>query len=436
MWIRYALIACAMGITFWFGFGRKFPAGIVMAMASAVGMLVSGLGFDIRHLVEGSFYFLNLMMMIATAILFITVLEMSGSFDELTRFMIVKLQRYPSILLCLLMLLVMLPAMLTGSAPVSMLSTGVLVAPILLKLGLPKIQAAAVLAMGGLLGQSAPPVNVMIMIIATSVFMPYEGFDLPLALLCFPMAVFSVLYLGRRYVNRETVSAVVSELEAERRKNPIGTSDAVASLKAFIPLIVLLLIMFAPRMWPTTVPDFGSPFAFVVATIVALFTGSKRVDFVATSKKALKKALGVLGLFVGIGMLVQILSYTGLRGVIAVGSMAVPDKLLYPYVGITAPLIGGPLVPFGASAVVGPPFVLSFTDKNAVIIASAVSMFLSLGCLMPPTALSGLLGARIVGVENKYAQVFRACLLPVVLVFTEAILFMIYANPIGRALGV
>ncbi|MGI6147245.1 MAG: hypothetical protein ACOYEM_07515, partial [Bacillota bacterium] len=110
MWIRYALIACAMGITFWFGFGRKFPAGIVMAMASAVGMLVSGLGFDIRHLVEGSFYFLNLMMMIATAILFITVLEMSGSFDELTRFMIVKLQRYPSILLCLLMLLVMLPA--------------------------------------------------------------------------------------------------------------------------------------------------------------------------------------------------------------------------------------------------------------------------------------------------------------------------------------
>ena len=55
---------------------------------------------------------------------------------------------------------------------------------------------------------------------------------------------------------------------------------------------------------------------------------------------------------------------------------------------------------------------------------------------MPPTALSGLLGARIVGVENKYAQVFRACLLPVVLVFTEAILFMIYANPIGRALGV
>ena len=43
--------------------------------------------------------------------------------------------------------------------------------------------------------------------------------------------------------------------------------------------------MFAPRMWPTTVPDFGSPFAFVVATIVALFTGSKRVDFVATSKR-------------------------------------------------------------------------------------------------------------------------------------------------------
>src|SRR5690606_27032168 len=103
-------------------------------------------------------------------VLFVTILEASGSFDALTRLLITKLYKRPSLLLCLLMLLIMLPAMLTGSAPVAMLSTGVLVAPILLRMGIPKIQTAGILAMGGLLGQSAPPINVMIMIIATSVF--------------------------------------------------------------------------------------------------------------------------------------------------------------------------------------------------------------------------------------------------------------------------
>ncbi|MCR4424892.1 MAG: TRAP transporter large permease [Firmicutes bacterium] len=430
MWTHYAIITLAMGIAFYVGFSRKLPVGLVMVIAGAVGLLASGNWLPIRHMVEGSFYFLNLMMIIAMSVVFVTALEMSGGFDALTRLLILRLHRVPGILLCLLMLLVMLPAMLTGSAPVAVLSTGVLVAPILLRLGIPKVQTAGILAMGGLLGQSAPPINVMIMIIATSVFMPYEGFDLPLAVLCFPMAVFSVLYLGRKYVKRETLDTIVAELKEEgsEKGSPSG-------LVPFIPLIVLAVLMFGPRIWPTKFVDPGSPLSFAVAAAVALFTG-KKVDLIELSKRSMKKSLGVLGLFVGIGVLVQVLSFTGLRGFIAVASMAVPKSLLYPYVGITAPLLCGPLVPFGASAVVGPPFVLAFTNQNSIIIASAVSMFLSLGCLVPPTALSGLFGARVVGIEKEYGKVFRAVLVPAILTFIEALVFMIYANPIGKFFGV
>ncbi|HHY46223.1 MAG TPA: hypothetical protein GX506_02880 [Firmicutes bacterium] len=467
MWTYYAIILVTMGIAFYLGFNRKLPVGLVMVIAGAVGLLASGRGLPIRHMVEGSFYFLYLMMVIATSVVFITTLEMSGSFDALTRLLILKLHRTPWALLCLLMLIVMLPAMLTGSAPVAVLSTGVLVAPILLRLGIPKIQTAAILAMGGLLGQSAPPINVMIMIIATSVFMPYEGFDLPLAILCFPMAAFSVLYLGLRYVRRETLAEVVKEIESpgsttSRSPAPPGHGSATTNAAAgahgtdpgtlatptrsttsgtpagwlpFLPLIVLAIFMTGPRAWPTKFVDPGAPLSFTISAIVALFTG-RRINIIELSRRSMKKALGVLGLFVGIGVLVQVLSFTGLRGFIAVASMAVPRRFLYPFVGITAPLVCGPLVPFGASAVVGPPFVLAFTDKNSVIIASAVSMFLSLGCLVPPTALSGLFGARVVGIEREYGKVFRACLIPAALTFIEALLFMIYANPIGKFLGV
>jgi TRAP-type C4-dicarboxylate transport system permease large subunit len=428
MWWYYTVILLAMGSVFYLGFQRKLPVGLVMVLAGAAGMLASGRGIPLRHMVEGSFFFFYLMMVIATSVVFITTLEASGSFAAITRMMILRFHKYPSVLLCLLMLLVMLPAMLTGSAPVAVLSTGVLVAPILLRMGLPRVQTAGVLAMGGLLGQSAPPINVMIMIICTSVFMPYEGFDLPLAILCFPMAVFSAIYLGRKWVNKEVLDKYVAELAENRGDVPGGWGP-------YLPLILLAVLMAGPRIWPRTFVDPGAPFSFMSSAILALFTGRK-VDVLAVSKKSLKKAIGVLGLFVGIGVLVQSLSLTGLRGFIAVASMAVPRQFLYPFVGITAPLVCGPLVPFGASAVVGPPFVLSFTDQNSVIIASAVSMFLSLGCLVPPTALSGLFGARVVGIEKEYGKVFRAVLVPVILTFLEALLFMVYANPIGKLLGV
>lgn len=428
MWWYYAIILLAMGTVFYAGFQRKLPVGLVMVLAGAVGMLAAGRGIPLRHMVEGSFFFFYLMMVIATSVVFITTLEASGSFEAITRMMILRFRRYPSVLLCLLMLLVMLPAMLTGSAPVAVLSTGVLVAPILLRMGIPKIQTAGILAMGGLLGQSAPPINVMIMIICTSVFMPYEGFDLPLAILCFPMAVFSALYLGRRWVKAQTLDSYAAELET-------NAGDAPAGCGPYLPLILLAILMAGPRLWPTKFVDPGAPFSFMASAILALFTGRK-VDVLDVSRKSLKKALGVLGLFVGIGVLVQSLSLTGLRGFIAVASLAVPRQFLYPFVGITAPLVCGPLVPFGASAVVGPPFVLSFTDKNSVIIASAVSMFLSLGCLVPPTALSGLFGARVVGVEKEYGKVFKAALVPAILTFLEALLFMVCANPIGKLLGV
>src|SRR5690606_27615052 len=149
MWTYYGIILAAMAVAFWFGFRYKLPVGLVMVIAGAVGFLASGRGLPLRHMVEGSFFFFYLMMVIATSVLFVTILEASGSFDALTRLLITKLYKRPSLLLCLLMLLIMLPAMLTGSAPVAMLSTGVLVAPILLRMGIPKIQTAGILAMGG-----------------------------------------------------------------------------------------------------------------------------------------------------------------------------------------------------------------------------------------------------------------------------------------------
>ena len=52
--------------------------------------------------------------------------------------------------------------------------------PVLIKLGLPKLKTAALIAMGGILGMLAPPVNILVMIMGGGVDMPYVGLTIPL----------------------------------------------------------------------------------------------------------------------------------------------------------------------------------------------------------------------------------------------------------------
>ena len=129
-------------------FLKKIPVAALLIIAAAIGALVGGFGFPLRHLVEGSQLFLMLMLTVATGMLFMSVLKANGALDVLTRLIVQTFHKSPTLLLIFLMVLIMLPAMLSGSAPASVLSTGVLVAPILLKLKIPKVETASIIAMG------------------------------------------------------------------------------------------------------------------------------------------------------------------------------------------------------------------------------------------------------------------------------------------------
>jgi GntP family gluconate:H+ symporter len=422
------IIIAVIGLVFWFGFSRKMPVGIIMILGSIAAMLVGGFGIPFRHLVEGSMYFLHLMAVIATGMLFIKTMEATGALDAITRSICAATARYPSVLLAILAVLVMFPAMLTGSTPVSVLTTGVLVSYTLMRIGIPKLETAGIVGMAALCGQSAPPVNVMVMIICASTFMPYEGFGLPLAIMTFPLAIFSALYLGRKYVKTEVLLKMAEEDREAGKLLSVGKA-----LWVFSPIILLAILMIIPRSFPFSLPDPNTPFMFLLATILAMFTGIKKVNMLTVSRETIESGMVVLALFVGMGVLVQALSLTGVRGLLATTVVALPQTALYLSTIIAPPLLGGPIVPFGVSAILGPPLVLAFSAKNAIIVTSGISMFLSLGCLFPPTALSSLFAAQIVGIEN-YMTVTKRCWFPAVVTAIVGLLFIIFADPIGRAL--
>ena len=98
------------------------------------------------------------------------------------------------------MFISMFPGMITGSSTASVLTAGSIVAPILILIGIPMVETATIIALGGILGMIAPPVNVPAMIIGGGIDMPYVGFTIPLLLLTVPVAIFSVLYLGLKHV--------------------------------------------------------------------------------------------------------------------------------------------------------------------------------------------------------------------------------------------
>ncbi len=420
----------AMGATFFAGFKFKLPVGMIMILASIAAALVVGFGIPIQHLVEGAFYFEHLMSLIITGMLFIGVMTSTGALDAITRWIMYKSYTQPNLLLAILAVIIMFPAMITGSTPVAVLTTGVLVAPILRRMNIPKLETAGIIGMAALMGQSAPPVNVMVMIICTSTFMPYEGFGLPLALLTFPLAILSAIVLGRKYISVESLKKLVDEDLENKKILPSGKIFV-----QFIPLILLTLLMILPRIWPFSFPDPSMALIFVICAIVSLFTGVKRISFIQQSLETFKEAFVVMVLFVGMGVFVHFLSLTGGKGFLAAITVSLPQWALYISSAVMPPILGGPIVPFGTSAILGPPIVLAFSAKNAIIVTSGLSLFLSLGCLAPPTALSSLFAARLVGLEDQYMKVtwrvWKLALLTGVIGF----LVMYFANPIASILG-
>lgn len=412
------VVMVAVFITGCFKF--KLPVSISLVISSIIGMVISGNGFSIRHLVEGTFGYLDTILVIASAMMFMKVIQESGALDALSALIIEKFHKKPAILLIFLMFIVMFPGMITGSSTAAVLSAGSIVAPVLIMMGIPLVETAAIIALGGMMGMIAPPVNVPAMIIGGGIDMPYVGFEIPLLLLTVPIAIFSVIFLGYKYAKNIKYEELKAKLDTEIRKK--------YGFKIYLPIIVVLLLMVLGKAMPNVIPNLGMPLIFIIGCVVGLFTG-KRMNPLKVSKDAVNSALPVLGILMGVGMFIQVMTLTGVRGFIVVNCLSLPAVLLYLGIAVTIPLFGA-VSSFGAASVLGVPFLLALLSKNQIITGSALSLIASLGDLMPPTALAGLFAAKVVGVED-YTKVLKKCIIPSLITIIYGILFIVFSNQIA-----
>ncbi len=139
-----------------------------------------------------------------------------------------------------------------------------------------------------------------------------------------------------------------------------------------------------------------------------------------------------MGILMGVGMFIQIMTLIGVRGFVVVSALALPAWLLYVGIATSMPLFGA-VSAFGSASVLGVPFLLALLGRNEILVGSALSLIAGLGDLMPPTALAGIFAAQVVG-EQNYFRVLRYCIVPALLTAVWGIAVILGAQYIAGIL--
>ena len=404
------------------GLGR-LPIGISLILAAVAGALAGGEGVPVRHLIEGSFGYFDVILIILSAILFMKVLQAAGTLDTLAAFLLRTFHRRKALLLFTSTLLVMLPGMITGSSTVGVLTAGPLVAPVLMRLGLSHLKTGALIAMAAILGMIAPPINILVMIMGGGVDMPYVGVTIPLLVLVIPPAIAIPLWIGYRDVR-------VVELEELKAILPRSFFPEYG-WRLFLPLMVVLGLMAGQRTLVQYVPDLGIPGIFILGSLLGIVCG-QRFNFWSVTRKAVGEAMPILAILVGVGMFIQVMTLTGARGWTVVSLLSLPTALLYPAMSMGMVAFGG-VSSFGSASILGVPFILALIGKNAILTATSMSAIASLGDLVPPTALAGIFAAQVVE-EKHYMKIMRHCIVPALFILVMGLAVLILATPLERIL--
>lgn len=415
---------------------RRWPIGLALVAGAWAGAAVNGELVPLRHLIEGAFTYLDPMLVIATAMLFMRLLTDAGHLPALVGAVERRLGAQPWALLPAVMLLTMFPGMITGSSTASILTAGAMAAPLLAGLGLPAERAGAFVAMGGVLGMVAPPINLPAMLIGGGIDLPYAGFGAPLALAAFPLALAVAYGLGWPLLRRRArwggrsgrpVAAAVGSATAGPGRGALG--------RALVPVAVVIALMVAPRLWPRRFPDLGLPLTFALgaAAAVAAARGLSWPALLASLRRGTDEVLPVLGLLAGVGAFIQVMTATGGRGFLVGLLLGVPVWARWVAMALGLPLFGA-ISAFGSASVLGVPLLLAMLGRNEVVTTAGLSLLAGLGDLMLPAALAATLGAQVAGMPDR-GRVLRLCLLPALGAIGVAMALIVWAPQLGRILG-
>ena len=401
----------------------KLSTELSIFVAALAGALAGGEWLPVRHLAEGAITYLDICLIFLTATLFMNLVREAGGVAFAVRSILKRFHRQKVVLFLLLVILLLIPGALTGAGSVTVLITGSLVAIVLKYMGLPETKVAAIIFLIAGLSAAAPPVSLWAMMTAAGINMPYVGFFLPLLIPCLLGAVAVIFILGWK--------AKPVDLEKALEEIP-RPPDKMNWWRISLPFLVFLLLVLAGRIFPFSFPVLGLPLIFALTALTAYLASPVKLNIWKISLETTKQLLPLIGTLTCVGILVQIMTLTGVRGLIAVSVVTLPVALVIASLFITLPISEAVLM-WGAAPVLGVPLVLLFNTRglNPVVALAGMSIMWPLGDALPPTAIIGRLTMNVVGVKEPYSKFLKQCLIPGIIITILGMLMVIFSKELG-----
>lgn len=426
MQLQIGIILVIMVAAYALAKAKKLSVELSMLAAALAGGIAGAfiqtppLGQLARHLVEGSFTYLDVILVFSTATIFMALVNESGGVNYVVRATIKYFYNIRILALLFLMIIILIPGALTGAGSVSLLVVGAPTALALSYLGIPKRRVAAIVFIVAGLSAAAPPVNIWAMITCAGTAIPYVGFELPLGIPVLILGTFTVLTLGWKKegtMDRKTVLKEMPEVSAK-----------MSWWRVSVPFLVFFGLVIAYRIWPFDVLILGLPLQFSAAALAAWLLSPKKINILTISRDTMKRLLPLLATMVVVGMLQQIMTATGVRGMLSFAVISTPLVILFISLAIVIPVSEGVLT-YGAAAILGIPLIWFFDSigLHATVALSGLSLLWPLGDGLPPTALIGRLSVMVSDYKGSYWSFLKSTWLPWIVITVVGILMVVYS---------
>lgn len=424
--IQTGLILVIMAAAYGLAKAKKLSVELSMLAAAVTGGLAGGfigtppIGHLARHFVEGTFTYLDVILVFTTATIFMAIISESGGVNYVVRGTIKYFYNTRVIALLLLMIIILIPGALTGAGSVSLLVVGAPTALALSYLGIPRKRVAAILFIVAGLSAAAPPVNIWAMIVCAGTAIPYVGFELPLGIPVLLLGTFTILILGWKREKRMDKRKILEEMPQIPAK--------MSWWRILIPFLVFFGLIIAYRIWPFAVPILGLPLEFVIAGAVALLLSPKKINIINLSRDTVKRLLPLLATMAIVGSLQQIMTVSGVRGLLSFAVISTPLIVLFIALAVIIPVSEGVLT-YGAAAVFGIPLIwfLDSIGLHATVAIAGLSFLWPLGDGLPPTALIGRLSVMVSDYKESYWSFLKATWLPWLVITVVGVLMIVFS---------
>lgn len=384
----------------------------------------------IRHVVEGTFNYFDVCLTFLTATLFMAVYKETGGVAYLVRKIVEKFYDHRVVCLLLLAVVMMVPGAVTGSGATTVLTVGGLVGAVLAAMGVKEDNRVALIFILAAMAAACPPINLWAMMAAAGANMPYVGFTMPLLIITVIGALFATFFLAGKGETNQSVSEVLASLE----KAPAGWN----MVKAFVPFIVMIILIVGARIFPAVWPIIGLPMIFVICTGCVMLVSPVKTNIMQTAMDTVYNLKELVGIMTVVGVLNQIMTLTGARGLLSLAVVILPIWLLFAILWLILPVSEG-VLQYAVAPLFGVPLIMLFNmlGYNPIIALSTWSVMWPLGDCLPPTAVVGRASVMQLEYKGDYYKGFvKKALIPMLFILAICTVVMIFNKPIGNILGV